>query len=928
MVDAIAVYRTRTGIRRTSATDTLSVDVECYAPAVEGAIDRVEFSVVQNGGAPTVLTVSAASLRYPNYSAAPSPIPGAPSGSMAPLWAYGITLACSGSAVGDITCAYGTTQVTATVYTTGGSSFNPPDGPITLYNDADGTDRRPNPNTVYFHPSGSDAAAGTLGAPKRTMAGAVNLLASLGSGNVSGAKAIGLAGAHLWVGASMANHFTTGHWPLTVEFQDGSTIARDTVTNQFWNGTAGGGSRCYVRFQGSGSATAARHIGIHLDVNASSGTWLSWWDGFDAGSRFWSDGRLSIRYMEPTESGGGAFDKCGFAVAYRSYVSCSRVRGRADGFVDRTDVHDCTIQDFIVLAMGGGGYNSAGVGSGLTYSAANVVGHHGYVYHPDVRGWINCLPTSGQLVVSVQPGGRMRIQATAQLYATRSGVTALDLPIDIGTNCAELVGSTYWTVRITNWTGVTGKWPVVATGTSGGFPYVEVANTSFTAGASPSGAHIFTEYADFDGFDPHGGLDHWFGKGTHGSIHSNIIFYDIQNMQGPFWESDLITPGGPPDGPTHPIDRCALVNYAVSSSYPTHDVRCPIGGDRTNCVFIHNSFNGGWDFTRIPTGTILADNFCRTVGGDIPVNGSAGNIVTHNHVASGSTFGVNASSGAWFANNPGAAPWQWTPSSGNLDTASTTIDQPAEWRHDGATGDSRGVWRNTALQDWTVASAGDVVALATLSAAINPTAPTATAAPEPKASAAMPAGPSVSAPTGDAAAGSLAIATIAVSVLTRVKIQIEAAAVAGGAAASLPVSVVVSTTVSAAAAADVLATAPVSVAIGVAAPTGVAEPEPVVPVSLSLAPVVGMTITATAIVVIQAEAEVGSSIGVTVPSATAATLPGVSLAYSAPITVTVTLASTAAVGVPVVVQAAENVTARRRPWRAPPANKRPDRWWR
>ena len=163
MALAAAVWRTRSGIRRTSATDTLSVDVEAYTnlnPAGEGGVDRVEFYVSVNGGAATTHTKSAPEWRTPNYSNYTAPFPGIKAG-MVPTWMYGITLACSGAATGgDQTVGYGTIEVTASVFSVAGTE-TPLVGSVVLYNDADGTDRRPSSVVRYVDETGNDAWDGT-----------------------------------------------------------------------------------------------------------------------------------------------------------------------------------------------------------------------------------------------------------------------------------------------------------------------------------------------------------------------------------------------------------------------------------------------------------------------------------------------------------------------------------------------------------------------------------------------------------------------------------------------------------------------------------------------------------------------------------------------------------------------------------------------
>ena len=468
--DAIVKWRTRSGIRRTSPSDTLSVDLEAFTNiAVEGGIDRVEFSISENGGAPTVVTVSAMALRTPNYSDQNSYLPGVTSG-MAPFWGWGTTLDCN-------TLAAGTVVVTAVVYSVAGWATTVP-GSITLYNDKDGTDRRPSTKTIYCSPTGNDANDGlSRGAPKLSLMRAVEASAANPAGSTSadfdcaGAEVVVMTGANEWAGGSysVGDWHTSGAWWLTITLESGATLTPASTYPERYltaRGYSGGGT-CRIRFvggswAGSGGGVMAVPSGVAAEA---------WWDGTVAGSEFWDSGQpYSVRFVED-DAELVVLDGAG---TLRRYASCVRKRGCATAFHGWTDLHDVVVENFIGVAVQNVG---AEVGQGMLN--ARFAGER---YTTGVAGWAD-VTGGADLSVTIPIAGQMRIDATASMS------------MDFAAGFAELVGTSFWGCKCGSFPSLAnnGTFAILATGTNGsGFPYVVLDNPSAVVEVGTGSAYLVT----------------------------------------------------------------------------------------------------------------------------------------------------------------------------------------------------------------------------------------------------------------------------------------------------------------------------------------------------------------------------------------------------------------------------------------------------
>ncbi len=376
---AIARWRTATGIRRTSSSDTLKVIVEAHTSVNsvssqgEGGVARVDFTVVANGGPPSVTAVTTPDLHTPNHSDQPSPL-GVTSG-MARVWGYGITLNCN-------TLPQGTIVVTASVISNAGTTMSLP-GQITLYNDKGGADSRPCAQTIYVEPpapngTGNDTTGnGTIAAPLASLQAALLKAASLTSGaagDVGGARIVMLPtpgslpsapnpGQHPWAGGAYGIGtplHTSGDWWVTVEVQPGAYLERLGAI-----GCDGGipvnEPSHYLVIPGNGPGSMFRIRFILLDSTirqARGGLVLG--PAQDVGVDAWIDGgltgsahhgpskRWSVRFTEDDAQIIGY----GLQAPNKTRrVTCHTREGVTLGFAGWSDVQDVLIRDVTGIGL-------------------------------------------------------------------------------------------------------------------------------------------------------------------------------------------------------------------------------------------------------------------------------------------------------------------------------------------------------------------------------------------------------------------------------------------------------------------------------------------------------------------------------------------------------------------------------------------------
>jgi hypothetical protein len=686
MAQAAAVWRTRDGIRRTSPTDTLSVDVSTttnlkpVGSGGEGWIDRVEFSVSENGGAPTVHVVSAPSERRPNYASAPSPIPGV-TDDMAPSHWWGITLACSGAAAG-IVVAYGRVEVTAVVYS-GAGTATPLVGSIVFYNDADGVDRRPNTDVVYVDENGNDAWDGSsptfvsgLVGPKATPAKA------LGTGECGG-KTVHLAGAVGWFGSLAGIVFTSDRQWCTFVLAPGATLRRHASASTTFATSAG--QRFRLRVVGDGTPEVR---GAYLDIKRGSGGNVQVWsDGLRRHSEFYDPvhRKCSVRFV--TESGGESIfnfvDETNDEFTQQFASNCLQV-GINKGYGNFGDVHDCEIAYTMAEAFVS---NNATDGNGQSF--ANVYYHDQVAGTGLVRGWFNSL-VHGNLTVTTAglPAGQAKLSQNGPMFVNVFGSDDTLAPVDIAFVGVELVGlSPTWKLRCTGMSGAgnNGDLPVIAAGYDGATPYVIVQNASAVPGVQTTGS-LQTYYQPFGGpVDPHGDVWHAGGPHTNGIL-ENLSASNVWHVQALFGEG----------GFGYTQDRLGIVNLALSSPYAGYDLAMAWSGSSNDVTVLGCTFDHGGNWSGSHTRLCMVDNVFQSIN----LAAGADAYIHANHFVSGSTYGTSATTGAWFTNRPINQLWSFKPADARLNTGSGLWSRPSSFRWPGATSDTRGADASVGRQNW------------------------------------------------------------------------------------------------------------------------------------------------------------------------------------------------------------------------------------
>lgn len=704
MALAAAVWRTPSGIRRTSPTDTLSVDVEAgvslkpVGSGGEGGIDRVEFSVSQNFGPATVYTVTAEQTRKPNYSSAPSRMPGVSSG-MAPMALFGITLACSGAASG-IVIAYGRIEVTAVVYSKLGTATPMPDS-IVLYNDADGIDRRPNSAVFYVTSSGNDSWDGTS---QTYQGGTVGPYASIGkaiTGNCSGRRIV-VSGNVYWVGPLDGTGFTLDHHLCSIECQPGTVIRRHPTGNTILNTPSGQRFRFRI--------TGMELRGQVLDIQrGSGGNVLAWADGCIRHSEFYSPSRPSTILYESSEEALGGQDFFNFVGETndnncRQYASCCAIIGLHKGFANQTAIHDCEVAHIMAEGVvSNNGTNPHGQSVANLYYHDQVAGTH------LVRGWFSSLIHDSNLTISTAglPAGQAKISQTGPMYIAVFGISDDPLTnVDIAWTGDELVGrGGVWDLQLTGTgtAGNNGHFPAVSVGYDGSIPYVIINNPTAVPGALNAGK-ITTWYVNAPDdplhpadpqrtVDPHG--DIWHGDGPHTNVVlTGLVTKNVWHCQSVFIPT------------TCTVDRMLIRNWAISNPYTTiSDFNFNWLGVTNDAVLVGNTFDCGGIIGGTNTNLCIVDCMFRNIN-IVPGTNS---YIDNNHFVSGTVYGTHASTGPWFSANPIDQSWSYRPQTLRLGTGSGLWFRPPEFLWSGAASDSIGCDRSTGLQDWQTSLPGILV---------------------------------------------------------------------------------------------------------------------------------------------------------------------------------------------------------------------------
>ena len=668
-----AHWRTYDGTHRTASdTDkTVSCDIEADVdldPSGENGVQRVEFYVSVNGVLSSIATQTSRSERTHNST---------PAGTVnfKAIWGYGITVDCSALPGGTIT-------VDATVFSNLGAIEYLPT--LTIYNDTDGVDRRPSSAIVYYdYDLGDDTTGtGTFANPVKNPRAAMNLL----SGDVGGAiirakgRTIGMTPSSSY---SASGWSTSGKWALTFEAVGADKTWRRLTPGTFSDpqdyilGTSGASRVRMVfkdfEFKGPGPTLYVNGPLAQIDeVNClvRSHKWSP------------SDTNAHVDY-EQYGSGGVDIALNGTSRGVRNSWG-GQWKGVARGPAGYTSIFNFLIDKFLGIAL----------------QTSNDLGANPLVSNGEIKvirytagrldGLIQTNPNFSQLAganvtVSVQPSGphagKMRIEAT-------NGT-----PNDFGTAAGQLVGSTRWGVTVSSATSGAnnGTFAALEGGLNGfGRPYCILNNASAVAEVGSAGFNMDTgtldafQYRYIDVI--HTDVLQMFGPHV-GAAFTNIRASDCENTRS--WVGSNLA-----------LTRCVLKNLTDGSHSSLRT--CAFDFDNgpvilKDCIFSFLSINSN---TVNFAGSFSGTNFVDVVFGNGNAVPTVGTFIHSCHFITGASPGTNPSTGAWFNTEPGVTPFDYTPSSGNLGTASGLQDAPPFWRHAGSGAASRGAWSNVATGNW------------------------------------------------------------------------------------------------------------------------------------------------------------------------------------------------------------------------------------
>ena len=611
----VAKVRTRSGLRFTSPTDSLSIDVEAYG-TVGDAVSRVGFVIYPSTGPTAGEETWERELRFPNYSSG-SPLPGA-GASMAPLWCHGMTIDADAWPAGWI-------QVVPYVVSTGAAPRLNLD-PIWVLNDSDGADRRGSTKTIYLNSAtGDDLNLGTSpGLPVKTLARAILAARFAPGGEPSNPVSMNAGGARIvaegtFVGANNINYpsqrgsWHTGNEWLTIEAGPaGATYvaASQTMSTQptdyiYADGVTAQSTRAALRFVGWEFRGT-----LQIEPSANC-TPVFWGDNLTVHNYHWSAAtRWSVRFRE-TPSDPVSFTGAGG----KKYLSCSTFEGVLNGPSNYDDVHDVLITDWVGIAFQTSGWSNSP-------SAVNCLVEHQRYTSSEVDGFVD-IQSNGNLSISVPSNGVVRITATATVF--QEGFPGLG--VDVGAQLETLEGSSIWQLRVTGATSpaFNGYFDIVATGTD----YVEVSNPAVTVATPgevlPTDGRIRTWGTNVPSFGQPLENRSWneivhpdifWVASISNTIFSNIACRDIQAAQSIFTSFSTVT---------------NVVFFNVSDG--GNGIAANFQGTHNNVVLAHCTFSGPCDFPGTSTSMLIVNNVWRS-SGNLPAHGADGNVVDTNHTFS------------------------------------------------------------------------------------------------------------------------------------------------------------------------------------------------------------------------------------------------------------------------------------------------------
>lgn len=460
MVQPVANWRTITGIRRTSSTDTVNLIVEAYHQITDGEVARVDFYISSNGGAYSSTSVSTRADWAPDDTDTTDPLPGNTSGPAVIPGCFGLTLSMSSYAAGYI-------DVYAVVVT--GGTGNPRTlETIRIYNDKDGTDRRPSTKVIYVSPDGNNQNDGlTSSTPVKTIISAITK-AWVG-GDVGGATVYLMEGTHTWArtpgsGWDMSYAYTSGHYWLTITTAPG--VNRNQVILQRSNDPSD-----WLNFAATGKSGAGYNARIRLKnltfkgLNCPisiSGTVIAY-------SAIWADGCIAtdtVDYPKGTipigvssRTGGSstfvAFNSQGNSAPKEIYCTGNTIHHYRGGFSNVKLSRGNYLYDIIGVAFQIGGLNEQHCNSIVENLSQN-----------NVKGYFPAI--SGIDILSTSTSGRFRIRAKPTSTSDFG---------DAGRYILE--ASSSWGVKLAGFPGNNnGNFTVVGAGYENGLSYIDITNPS------------------------------------------------------------------------------------------------------------------------------------------------------------------------------------------------------------------------------------------------------------------------------------------------------------------------------------------------------------------------------------------------------------------------------------------------------------------
>jgi hypothetical protein len=686
MADAIVQWRTPTGIRFTSVTDSLSVDVEATTGDAEGGIAKVVFTV--NGGDIEVLTEE---WRQPNFNTMPSPLTG--STLMSKIPSFGTTIDGSAYPGGDLT-------ITAAVHSVLGTITALP-GNIIIHNDSDGVDRRPCTNVIYLNAdTGNDANDGlTPATAKETIQHGVDSVANgleLGGGELILTPSTAL---YEWASGRYGVPVLTmtDDWPLVIRVQAGAKITRPGAINPSDGGviyTAPGdhltltGANVLVKMILEDPVNRQIEVGdlkIYMSNAGPKGVFQI--EGGSSGSPYHSASkRWSVKFVEDGTAGWDP--SVSGATNWEVQYFCHERRGVQNGWRKAHLLMDCKVQDILAIALQ---TNTQGNPSPCNLEIA------GLRYNSDIAGFIDS-ELGGNVAITVPVAGTLRIQqiADAPIFTILGGVVSTSISIDIAEQAEELIGSPVWEVRFDTGFHVNnqGSFPVSATGYSGGLPWFEVTNATATAETPVAPAKIWTHRpnnpADYVGAI-HPDICQMLSDPA-GAIISGVRVSDSSNTRG--WS---LSNGSPS------TTRLAMRNCDDGGFVNDFDTEF-----FTDCVFEHCNMTGPWTWSHVSL--VATRNTIRkcVMNSYTTPPYTGGNVLEDCHFLSSTPLGKNFSSGSWFAGLVNQSPWNLTPQATWHGGAKVDeVFYPYIISYSGQPTPTKGVWANVATGQWLAAGLED-----------------------------------------------------------------------------------------------------------------------------------------------------------------------------------------------------------------------------